>query len=449
MATNNAIPVQLEKIAEILLFQRKLQKSTSVSELGRILVNDIGKLVPNRTAVLWLKKGTSGKVEAISGIPEPVKSASFTVWVNRICAYMVDNLQEKYQVLHPDIFLEEIAADWKEYLPADVIWLPLVTSDSQITGGLLLARDTSWQAAELSLLEFLSEFIAHTIDYLKIRKVNLLDRFSNCRIRLWLVSLTILVLVLTIPVSISVLAPAEVVPKDPVIIRSRMDGVIDNLHVLPNQEVNKGDLLFDLDNTRLLARLDVARQELKIANAEYRQAEQAAVSDRKASSQLSILKSRIQQRETEVTYVKSLQDRISVTAEQKGIAIFNDAQELRGKPVKIGEKILVLAHPESPEIEFWLPVNESLQLPENAEVNLFLNVQPEKGFSATLRYINYQAEVNPEGILAFRGRADLNSMEGVPRIGWRGVARITGNRVSLFYYLFRRPYAASRQWLGI
>ena len=83
------------------------------------------------------------------------------------------------------------------------------------------------------------------------------------------------------------------------------------------------------------------------------------------------------------------------------------------------------------------------------KTDLFLNVAPETPYAARLRYVNYQAEISSQGILAFRVRADFPPSAPLPRIGRRGVAKIYSHKVPLYYYLFRRPYSALRQWLGL
>ena len=51
--------------------------------------------------------------------------------------------------------------------------------------------------------------------------------------------------------------------------------------------------------------------------------------------------------------------------------------------------------------------------------------------------------------LSFAVSARLeNETEYTPRIGSRGTAQIYGENVSLGFYLFRRPLAAVRQWMG-
>ena len=84
-----------------------------------------------------------------------------------------------------------------------------------------------------------------------------------------------------------------------------------------------------------------------------------------------------------------------------------------------------------------------------ARVTMFLNVYPEQAHRGNVRFVNYQAEVSPDGILGYRGRAELIITNVDLRIGWRGTAKLYSEDVTLFYYLFRRPLSALRQWVGI
>jgi hypothetical protein len=107
-----------------------------------------------------------------------------------------------------------------------------------------------------------------------------------------------------------------------------------------------------------------------------------------------------------------------------------------------------LAEPGEVELEFWIAVGDGVPLPYNARVTMFLNVYPEQAHRGNVRFVNYQAEVSPDGILGYRGRAEFITNDEL-RIGWRGTAKIYGDDVTLFYYLFRRPLSVLRQWVGI
>ena len=56
--------------------------------------------------------------------------------------------------------------------------------------------------------------------------------------------------------------------------------------------------------------------------------------------------------------------------------------------------------------------------------------------------------MSPEEVLSYKIGVSYEG-EAPPRIGLRGTAKIYGSRVTLFYYLFRKPITFVRQLIGI
>ena len=62
----------------------------------------------------------------------------------------------------------------------------------------------------------------------------------------------------------------------------------------------------------------------------------------------------------------------------------------------------------------------------------------------------YQARVRENQQLAFRLVAEADPAHAAAaRLGVRGTAQVYSDSVPLGFYLFRRPIAAARQWLGL
>ncbi|HTO62264.1 MAG TPA: HlyD family secretion protein, partial [Bradyrhizobium sp.] len=186
-----------------------------------------------------------------------------------------------------------------------------------------------------------------------------------------------------------------------------------------------------------------------VAEAEYRQAAQQALFDDKSRALLAVLKGRAEQRRADVTYNQSLLDRIKVTATRSGLALYDDPNAWIGRPVTIGERLLEIADPSQAEIEIWLPVADAITLETGADVDFFLNVAPESPRRARLRQASYEPTLSPAGLMGYRLKATLTDGASPPRIGLKGTAKVYGERVSLFYYLLRRPLAAARQFVGL
>ena len=436
-------------VADILLFQQQLRRKLTLTELGYFLVNDSQKIAPYQIGVFYRHFRNHRGIEAISGLPMPVKEAPFYIWLNKLCKEILRQDYSEPQLIKAETLPPALVEQWDEFLPSEILWLPLVAADGEMLGGLLFARVEAWKPDELRILQYWSGTAAHTVELLSHKKHSVFAGLKQVKTIVWLALAAALILILFIPISMSVLAQAEVVAKNPVVVRAPLEGVIGEVFAQPNKAITKEQLLLTLDGTSLKSRLDVAVQELEIAKAEYRRAEQVSVTDRDASAEMPMLAARIEQRTAEVEYINSLLERIHIHADVDGIAIIPDAYELEGKPVKLGERLLTIAKLDKAELEMWLAIGDSIALSENTEIELFLNVSPETPFEAKLRYVNFQAEMSPEGLFAFRARGDFPTQEKMPRIGLRGIAKIYGEKVPLYYYLFRRPYAAVRQWIGI
>ena len=442
-----------QRLALLLMLQQRLRTVPSLTELGYMLVNDLRELFPHRSAFLWLSLDGGGRVAAVSALPEPSGEATFTFWAKGLARHVSGNAPapDAVRVIDVAALPAALAADWPAYLPHHAVWAPLRGAKASV-GGLLLARDTSWPPEDLRLLAHLADAAGHAAEALfHRRRFHPLVALRRRPVQRTLMAAGLVagLASLALPVPLSVLAPAEVVPREPLLLRAPLAGVIDKVMVEPNQTVTQGQLLFRLDDVTLRTKLDVVRQDLEVSQAEYRQTEQAAVGDRRNSAKLPLLAARIEQRAAEVAYTEALLARIEVKADRPGIVIMPDARKLEGKPVVLGERILTLADPAAAELELWIPVDDSIPLPEGAPASLFLNVAPDTIHAAVLKTIDYKAQMSPRGILAFRAVARFSDDRPVPRIGLRGTARLSGETVSLASMLFRRPWAAVRPWLGV
>jgi len=72
-----------------------------------------------------------------------------------------------------------------------------------------------------------------------------------------------------------------------------------------------------------------------------------------------------------------------------------------------------------------------------------------ESFEATVSRASYHAEVLPGDVLAYRVTAELAAVDPRLRIGWQGSAKVYGERGPLAFLLFRRPFTAVRQLIGV
>ncbi len=450
-------------LATLLDLERRAREARSEAELGFLLVNETVQLLGYRQAALWYD---DGGVRALSGLVQPELNAPYAQWLSALFKHLAQTDGEPIRTLSADGAPNVLAEQWAQWWPAHAVWIAIPpgtvegeSRSSQAPAALILARERPFERAELELLREWVGAWAHALIAIRARqrrglftfwRRDLVGALPTRRSRWfrpgWFMLLALLV-VSALPVRLSVLAPGELVPSRPQIVRAPLDGVIDSFFVEPNQEVKKGQPLFRFDEALIQSRLDVAQQALATASAEHRQTVQQALGDQRVRVQLAALAGRIEERRTEVGYLSDQLTRSRVLAPQDGIVLFDDPLEWIGKPVTIGERILRVAAANEVEIEAWLPIADAIPLPVGAPVQLFLNAQPLQPVSATLRYMAHEAVQRADGSFAYRVRATLDEATD-HRVGLKGTARVQGDRVPLAYWVLRRPIASLRTTMG-
>ncbi|HEX5394097.1 MAG TPA: HlyD family efflux transporter periplasmic adaptor subunit [Rhodocyclaceae bacterium] len=445
-----------DPLLQLLELSRRARLATSLEELAFLAVNDSHAFCAYRQGALWF---AHGGVKALSGVVEPEANAPYAQWVDGVCRFLHEthaHATEISAVQLPDTLAEE----WADWLPPHGLWLPFDTAGEN-AGGLLLAADQPWSKLTVPLLQEWMDVWHHA--WLARHKPALWSwpRLKQKALAILLVEPELpwwkqrrakiagaVLAVLLFPVRLSVLAPGELVPANPAVIRAPVDGVVGQFQVQPNQAVKAGQPLFSFDEASIAARQEVAAQTLASAQAEYRQSAQQAVSDTKSKAQLALLLGKIEEKRAEADFSKDQLDRSRVTAPQDGIALFDDPSEWIGKPVQTGERIMRIAAPNDVEVEAWLPIGDAIPLPDQAGVSLYLAASPLSSLSAQVRYVAHDAVPRPDGTYAYRLRAKLDSATD-QRVGQKGTAKINGGWVPLIYWMLRRPLSTIRQAVGI
>lgn len=337
--------------------------------------------------------------------------------------------------------------EWKDSSLPFVIWCPLKLPDGTSMGGIWLAREKPWNDNEAKLVKRISDTFAHAWHALlgreKLKKKPHYERLILGSVLFIIASFFI------IPVRISALAPVEVVAKDPLIVSAPMDGVISEIVVPPNTMVSIGTLLFKYEDTGLRNKYEITEKTLAVALAEFRKASQQAFGDPQSNAEVALLKAQVELNRSEARYAFELLNQVEVKANKNGLLIYTDKSDWVGKPVQVGEQVMQIADQENIKLRINLPVDDAIFLVEGAELKVFLDVDPLNSLEGVVTHASYEASLTPEGVLAYTIDAEFSDSGIRKRIGLQGTAKLYEERVSLFYYLFRRPISAVRQFIGV
>ncbi len=445
---NGALPsTALDGFAALLQLEKMALEAESLQETRFVITNATSGLSPYVQAVFLGHSGSrSLRVQCLSSVSDVDRTSPFVAWVERVAKHLDaggEHLEAK--PVTPDQLSAELRRDWAELASAYLLWLPLNTRGTDRQGVLLLSREAAWSPQELALLKHLSLVYGHA-----------LERFASRSRRRWmrwrtaLAGLAVIAAVVAAsltPMRLSVLAPAEIVASDPFVVSAPIDGVVRQLMVLPNQAVNRGSLLVELESGDLRGTQEVAARSLEVANAELRRSQQAAFVDPARKAELAILQAQVDRKVRELSLAQSRVGKTQLRADRPGVVVVDDPQVWKGRPVRIGERILQIADPKRVEVTIMVPVKDAVALSPGNEVRLFLDTDPLRSLKGTVSYVVYESTMMAEWP-AYRVTARLDPAHEAPRIGLRGTARIYGEETSLIYYLLRRPITVARQWLG-
>lgn len=443
-----------ERMVTLMELSRQARALGQGNELDYLVVNATHRLAPYRQAILWRD---DDQPVALSGLVSPDPNAPMIRWLIALHRDVLSSTAAG------PVDIQALAADdqsaWQEYLAPFALWLP--DTDGDRAGlGLLLVREMAWTEAESVLIQEWWQVWVHAYQALH-GGGQARPRFSLARVRRWLLpaerpwwktrlawTVAALLALMLFPVRMTVIAPGQLVPVDPLWVRSPIEGVVADVLVSPTETVQAGDPLFRFDNNVLESRVGVARRALSTATAQYEQLTQRALNDDEFGADLIEAAGAVEQKRAELAFLESRLNDATVRAARGGVALFDSASAWVGQPVTVGERIMRIVDPKQSEIEAWLPVADAVNLEAGAPVNLYLRSTPLSPVSGSIRYVAYDATERPSGNVAYRVRARIDG-DNTYRVGLKGTTRLSGGWTTLGYWILRRPIATLRTRLGV
>ena len=132
-----------------------------------------------------------------------------------------------------------------------------------------------------------------------------------------------------------------------------------------------------------------------------------------------------------------------------GVVSLDNPDDWSGKPVQVGEKIMIISDPANTKVRIWIPEKDNLVFNKEIPVKVFLNPTPEESFDASLLFISQEIKISTNQIPSFVAEAEWVDESHDIKLGLKGSAILYGERVSLFYYFIRKPIITFRAFVGI
>lgn len=439
---------------ELLEFQRKLQACKSLREINFVAVNDSFSVLHYDQAVIWQYDVRGGiDIAAVSGLAEVASDTPYVQWLGKAIQHILFTRSVDVASFPFDELDASLLEDGKEWVHEYILHGAMRSPEGKILGGIFLNRHAAFTEHEQAIAAWMVGSLGFAVWAWRqnSKKIEHVTRaFEKRSVRYVFAAACIVAgLFAFVPIRLTALVPAEITPSKPFPITAPIDGVIRKIVIQPNQVVKADEAVAELDDTSIRNRLAVSTKAFETASSDYQRAVNKSFNDEQSKGELLVLGSKVQEKSAEVAYLSELLEKLRISAPQGGIAIFSDAEDLRGRPVQTGEKIMVVADPSLVGVTVYLPPDDAVELEVGGDVTVYLNIAPLSPLHAKIVQSSYEAIVQPDNSIAYIIKAALEPGSGLPRIGNRGTAKVYGKSVSLGYYLFRKPILFLRRSFGI
>jgi len=444
---------ELIGLIRLISFFKQLRHKKTQQETGFYFVNELYNLVKYRQCILWLCEGKKVKPFAGSGQVDVSSDAPISQFLSRLLEEKIqqDNIssppengegEEEFVKIKKYSF-----ADFKDLPDRDIkeFIAPHVTSvflyDSRgLLGGAWIDHNSPVGEMEEAVISDAADALAIQLQHFKKSQSFSVRSLKTSKTLI----LAAVVIFLLWPVRFSSTGEAEIIAKEIDVISAPFNGLIKEVHVAPNDQVKREDLILSLDKTELSNDYAVSLQKLETAIQKLEKTEREAFQDTTKNAEISILKQEIKLADLEVNYAENRLSLADIKAPNDGVVLFSDKNDLIGKPVQAGQTALILANKKDLELLIRIPVKGMIGINEEIPVEFFLNTDPLKSYKAKIYNISYKPAVDPDGLMTYKARAYLSDEEKIEKIGLTGTAKIYGDRTIMLFNILRRPFIALR-----
>ncbi|MCV6594924.1 MAG: HlyD family efflux transporter periplasmic adaptor subunit [Silicimonas sp.] len=429
-------------LLRILQLEADIRKIESARELVYHLANESRAVLGFRQAFV-LRRRRGWHLEAVSSVPGFDRHAPLNRQVVQL-ARRLDRAGE--DVPRVDLADENELPALRDHALRHGLWLPFRGGKGRAFAGVLLLQEKPWPDSFLPLAERMRDAYAYSWRALAGKRLERRSRVSGRVLALALGAAVVATGFLPMP--LTVMAPVEVTGRDRLAVAAPLNGTIDAVMVAPNQPVREGTLLARFEDNELRNDVEVAEQRVIVASARLEQVQNAAFGDRTAARDLKVAEAELALAQSEAAQARERLSRVELRARRDGIAIFEDARDLTGRPVSLGERLMEIADPGALEFTITMPVDDSIVVNDGARVRVFLDSAPLEPLEAELIRSSYHATTQPDGSFGYTLVAGAETPPQETRIGARGTAQVFGARHTLFFIVFRRPLSWLRQSFG-
>ena len=233
---------------------------------------------------------------------------------------------------------------------------------------------------------------------------------------------------------------AEFVLKAPEITSTYawFDGPIAKALKQDGDPVKKGEPILYYDLNLLNFKLANAKNQLAEAEKEYDLESRASFVDREKLGKVRLLEAKLNTAAVAVREAQWYLAHSTIKSPADGLLVLagGRADQIENKAVRTGDKLFDIYGGKGIVAEIQVNERESSILAGKLEATLFPYTAPENGLRTEIISVRKIPELTEQRIYCYTVKARVLNPDGM-RYGMRGIARLEGERIPMWYYLFR------------
>ena len=130
-------------VLKLLELGRRARHAENGLALQFILVNQTHELTPYLLAALWIE---DEGIVMQSGVTEIERNSPFILWLSQLGKRL--SKEKNITRIEPSTLNKEDMREWESSLPAEAIWIPILSNDKK--AGLLVCREVDRKSTRLN-----------------------------------------------------------------------------------------------------------------------------------------------------------------------------------------------------------------------------------------------------------------------------------------------------------
>jgi hypothetical protein len=246
-------------------------------------------------------------------------------------------------------------------------------------------------------------------------------------------------LLLIIPIKQNIAADFEIIPEHDNYYYAPYDGVIAHSNLPRGSKVKPGDPIIVYDTEELSFRLADAQKSYDEISAELETTQRRSFNDISLRSKVQLLELKKDKAAIQIRKNRWLLSRSVVKSEHDGILDIGERSQLDGRAVRSGEKLFEVLSTSDLMAEVRLKEGNASVLNDQKQlaITLYLHNRPEMPINGKIISISPKPVLMENKSYCYLIKFALAEKQPGIICGMRGIARVSGGKVTLGYYLFR------------